>query len=189
MKNHCFRLFVLVVGLTLAESALACSCGGPSWKDIVGILPEQKQDHKYPADHPETRLAERLLADRHNLKKRLSSNGSVFFGKVRSIIFLDEGNEKQKSEPAISVTFDVVEVWYGPPRKTIIVNTIYNSFSCRGYYFKENQYYFVSARSVTSDDELLLAEVEGVSLCGGTSSLEYDDYEGSKLIEGVRFND
>jgi hypothetical protein len=78
------------------------------------------------------------------------------------------------------VTFEVNEVWKGPVRTTVTLTTIYNKFSCDGYFFEEGQLYLVAAQSVTRDDKKSgAAELEGVFLCGGTSVLS-DAHENLK---------
>jgi len=80
----------------------------------------------------------------------LSSNAAVFAGKVTAIEYLEADTES--SEPPILVTFEVNEVWKGPIRKTVTLRTIYNKYSCNGYFFKEGQLYLVAATAVTRDD-------------------------------------
>jgi len=100
----------------------------------------------------------------------LSNNAAVFAGKVMEVEYLESGADS--SEPPIRVTFDVKEVWKGPVRSTIILTTIYNRFSCKGYFFNEGQHYLVAAKSLTRDDAKSgIAELEGIYLCGGTSVL------------------
>jgi hypothetical protein len=100
----------------------------------------------------------------------LSNNAAVFAGKVMAVEYLTSG--ANSSEPPIRVTFDVKEVWKGPVRSTIILTTIYNRFSCEGYFFNEGQHYLVAAKSLTRDDgKSGIAELEGIFLCGGTSVL------------------
>jgi len=80
--------------------------------------------------------------------------------------------DTESSEPPIRVMFEVNEVWKGPIRTTVTLTTIYNKFSCDGYFFKDGQLYLVAAQTVTRDDkESDTAELEGLSLCGGTSLL------------------
>jgi hypothetical protein len=100
----------------------------------------------------------------------LSNNAAVFAGKVTAIVHLESG--ANVSEPPIRVTFDVHEVWKGPVRNTVILTTIYNKFSCEGYFFMEGQHYLVAAKTLTRDDGRSdIAELEGIFLCGGTSVL------------------
>ena len=53
-----------------------------------------------------------------------------------------------------------------------VLRTIYNKWSCNGYYFKEGREYLVAAARVT-DDAVREAsyDIGAVSLCGGTREL------------------
>ena len=100
----------------------------------------------------------------------LPSNAAVYTGRVVSIEYLEP--DTKSSEPPIRVTFDVSEVWKGPLRNTMILDTIYNKYSCSGYFFKTGQRYLVAATTITRDKgKSDVADVEGVFLCGGTSTL------------------
>ena len=96
----------------------------------------------------------------------------MFTGKATAVEYLepDDGG----SEPPIRVTFEVLEVWKGPVRPVVIVSTVYNKFTCNGYFFKAGEVYVVAAGTLSRDaPQLDLAEVRDVSLCGGTSLLVY----------------
>ncbi len=115
----------------------------------------------------------------------VSSNAAVFAGKVMAIEYLEPDTDS--SEPQIRVTFEVNEVWKGPIRNTVTLSTIYNKYSCNGYFFKEGQLYLVAATTITRDDRKSdIAELEGIFLCGGTSVLS-DANENLKAFgEGQR---
>ena len=49
------------------------------------------------------------------------------------------------------MTFEVYQAWKGPVRRTAVLRTIYNKWSCNGYYFKEGREYLVAAARVTDD--------------------------------------
>ena len=115
----------------------------------------------------------------------LSNNAAVFTGEVTAIEYLEPDTES--SEPPIRVAFEVNEVWKGPVRTTVTLTTIYNKFSCDGYFFKDGQLYLVAAQTVTRDDkESDTAELEGVSLCGGTSVLSDADDNLKEFGKGQR---
>ena len=115
----------------------------------------------------------------------LSNNAAVFAGKATAIEYLEPDTEA--SEPPIRVTFEVNEVWKGPVRKSVILSTIYNKFSCNGYYFKEGQLYLVAAKTVIRDDPKSgIAELEGIFLCGGTLALAHANDNLKELGKGQR---
>ena len=115
----------------------------------------------------------------------LSSNVAVFAGKVMTIEYLEPDTDS--SEPPIRVTFEVNEVWKGPVRNTVSLSTIYNKYSCNGYFFKERRLYLVAAKTVTRDDEKSdIVELEGISLCGGTSALSDAEENLEEFGEGQR---
>ena len=43
------------------------------------------------------------------------------------------------------MTFEVYRWWKGPPKKSVVLHTIYNKWSCEGYFFKEGEEYLVFA--------------------------------------------
>lgn len=115
----------------------------------------------------------------------LLGNAAVFSGKALEVMYLEP--DGKYLEPPIRVTFEVSEVWEGPVRNTISVSTIYNKFSCEGYYFKQGQHYLVAAKSITLDNsKASIAEVEGLPLCGGTSTLENASENIKAFGEGQR---
>jgi hypothetical protein len=115
----------------------------------------------------------------------LSSNAAVFSGKVTAIEYLEPDSDS--AEPPIRVTFEVSEVWKGPVRHTVTLETVYNKYSCNGYFFKEGQLYLVAAQTVTRDDtESDTVELEGISLCGGTSALSDAEKNLEEFGEGQR---
>ena len=100
----------------------------------------------------------------------LSNNAAVFSGRATTVDYFEPNREG--AEPPIRVWFEVQQVWKGPVRKTAVVDTVYNGFTCRGYQFKEGQSYLVAATKVTRDaEESDTVELTGIGLCGGTSLL------------------
>jgi hypothetical protein len=99
----------------------------------------------------------------------------VFRGTVSQIDVLDAS----RGEPPIVVHFDVIESWKGIAGSAFTLHTIYNKYTCDGYYFKEEQEYLVFARKNRESDECLFApealppESFGVSLCGGTREAKH----------------
>jgi len=100
----------------------------------------------------------------------LATNAAVFAGKVMAIEYLEPDTDS--SEPPIRVTFEVSEVWKGPVRSTATLGTVYNKFSCTGYFFREGHHYLVAAHTISGDERASdIAKLEGISLCGGTRLL------------------
>jgi hypothetical protein len=113
----------------------------------------------------------------------LSNNAAVFAGKAIKVVYLQP--DMNSSEPPIRVTFDVTEIWKGPIRNIVIVTTIYNKFSCEGYFFEEGRQYLVAAKTLAHDDaNSNTAELEGIALCGGTSDLSDADSVLKELGKG-----
>jgi len=75
----------------------------------------------------------------------------VFYGIVEKIDYI--GVNKSKSEPDIDVYFDIRGNWKGKYGDKPL-RTIYNKYSCEGYFFKENNGYI-----------LFIKEGEPLSLC------------------------
>jgi hypothetical protein len=109
----------------------------------------------------------------------------VFAGRVTRVEYLEP--DRDRSEPPIRVTFEVDEVWKGPVRHIAVLRTIYNKWSCDGYYFKAGQEYLVAVQTVNLDDPTAdRAELEGVSLCGGTQLLSRAQEDIAQLGPGKR---
>ncbi len=66
----------------------------------------------------------------------------AFRGTVTSIEYLDAKTSKSR-EPRIVVTFSVSHVWNGNVKKTFVLYTTENRWSCTGYYFLKDKEYFV----------------------------------------------
>lgn len=73
----------------------------------------------------------------------LSGSDAVFSGKAVKVRYLDDA--KKVAEPRITVTFDVYQAWKGPAQKEITLNTVYNTWTCKGFSFQENGEYLVFA--------------------------------------------
>src|SRR5688500_4809780 len=67
----------------------------------------------------------------------LADADAAFSGKVSKIEFLDSHGENTRKEPRIVVYFEVYRVWKGTVKKKIRLNTVYNYYSCAGYWFYE----------------------------------------------------
>ena len=72
----------------------------------------------------------------------------------------------------------VENLWKGKNKTQIIMHTVYNKFSCNGYYFKAGNKYLVYATYNKRADNFLgklFAPKQpslGVYLCGGTKAIE-----------------
>jgi hypothetical protein len=92
------------------------------------------------------------------------------------------------AEPRIIVTFQVYRVWKGRPRRTIILHTVFNKWTCNGYWFKEGEEYLVFARANDPDQAKMFARTKntlGVWSCNGTSTLAAAEEDLNELGDGV----
>jgi len=103
-------------------------------------------------------------------RKALPTAAAMFTGKATIVEFLE--TDTKRNEPAILVTFEVLEVWKGPVQETLRLRTIYNRWTCGGYYFKEGETYLVTAHQVNSSAGQDDIELGGVNPCGGTRELD-----------------
>jgi hypothetical protein len=90
------------------------------------------------------------------VEDKLKNAESVFIGKSRGVIVLDEKNEL--GEDRIIVKLDVMQAFKNAD-SLITLDTFNNSSSCEGYWFKEGQEYLVYAYKI--DDRL------STLYCGG----------------------
>ncbi|WP_444916854.1 hypothetical protein [Microbulbifer sp. JMSA003] len=106
-----------------------------------------------------------LLAQSHALacschlgsvEDKLKNAESVFIGKSREVIVLDEKNELD--EDRIIVKLDVLQTFKNAD-SLITLDTLNNSSSCEGYWFKEGQEYLIYAYKI--EDKL------STLYCGG----------------------
>jgi hypothetical protein len=106
-----------------------------------------------------------------------ASADTVFSGKVENVQYLDDP-EGGRLEPRIIVTFSVNDLWKGGEQSQIIMHTVYNKFSCNGYFFKSGKEYLVYATYNKRAENFLgklFAPKEprlGVKLCSGTKPIE-----------------
>ena len=103
----------------------------------------------------------------------MKKSDAVFSGRVIKIEYLDD--PKQRSpEPRFVVTFKIGRSWKGVDSREFTLHTIDNSWTCSGYYFRQDQEYLVFAHQNRSEDaerfgpHKLPEKSFGVSLCGGT---------------------
>ncbi len=111
----------------------------------------------------------------------------AFSGKVIRIKYLDR-REQMVPEPRIIVTFQVYRVWKGRPKRTMILHTVLNKWTCNGYWFKEGEEYLVFAHE--SDPEVARrfaksGKTLGVGSCGGTSILAAAEKDVKELGDGL----
>jgi hypothetical protein len=76
------------------------------------------------------------------VERALAQSSAVFAGEV---VDLEKGGTMYGEVPSTTVSFRVSEVWKGPERETLQVNTPSQGPAC-GYPFKEGQEYLVYAR-------------------------------------------
>lgn len=76
-------------------------------------------------------------------KNAIRKDSAAFRGTVTNIEYLDV--KTGLNEPRIVVTFSVSRVWNGNVKKTFLLHTTENSFSCAGYHFLKDKEYLVVA--------------------------------------------
>jgi hypothetical protein len=112
-------------------------------------------------------------------------SGAVFTAKVSKVDYLEP--DAKGIEPRILVTFEVDRVWKGPERPIALLRTVENKWTCDGYFFKAGSEYLVAAQRVVSEGSTSTpAELEGVSICGGTASLATAHSDVAELGRGKR---
>ena len=119
----------------------------------------------------------------------LKYSHAVFSGKVIKIEYLDDSKQRNP-EPRFIVTFKVSRAWKGVNSQEFVLHTIDNSWTCRGYYFRQDKEYLVFAYQNGAEDAQRFAphklpeESFGVSLCGGTKLLKEATNDLEVLGEG-----
>jgi hypothetical protein len=120
-------------------------------------------------------------------KEALAGAAAAFSGKVVQIERLDA--DEPRGEPRIIVTFEVYRWWKGQLKKSVVLHTIYNKWSCEGYFFKEGGEYVVFAyrnREHMAEKFPFAKDTLGVTLCGGTKVLANANDELRELGAGRR---
>ena len=120
-------------------------------------------------------------------KKALEGASSAFSGKVTKVEYLDP--DGLRVEPRIIVTFEVYRWWKGPLKKTAVLHTIYNKWTCEGYFFKEGEEYLVFAyknREHVAKKFPSAKDTLGVNICGATGPLKHAKEELRELGPGRR---
>ena len=106
-------------------------------------------------------------------KAALVNANVAFSGKVIRIKYLDN-SEQLNPEPRIIVTFRVYRVWKGKPKRKIVLHTVFNKWTCNGYWFKEGDEYLVFAHANSSEAARMFPKAKntlGLGTCGGTFPL------------------
>ncbi|MGH9970194.1 MAG: hypothetical protein ACREBG_20695 [Pyrinomonadaceae bacterium] len=106
-------------------------------------------------------------------KAALKESQVAFRGTVAKVDYLDPDTDQ--SEPRIVVTFLVSRVWKGPVRKKIVLHTIYNKYSCEGFYFQKGREYLVFAYANTESMAKRFLHVKnslGTDICYGTKLID-----------------
>ena len=75
-------------------------------------------------------------------KEAMAKADAVFFGRVTATTALNRPDGSLSSADPVTVEFDVIGVWKGPPRETLTVETERSGISC-GFEFKEGRRYIV----------------------------------------------
>ena len=105
-------------------------------------------------------------------KKALERAAATFSGKVTKVEYLDA--DGPRVEPRIIVTFKVYHSWKGPLKKSVVLHTIYNKWTCEGYFFKEGQEYLVVAyknHEQMAEKFAPAKDTLGANFCGATMLL------------------
>ena len=105
-------------------------------------------------------------------KKALEGAVAAFSGKVKKVEYLDA--DQDRVEPRIIVTFEVYRSWKGPLNQSVILHTIYNKWTCEGYFFKEGKEYLIFAyrnREHVAQKFPSGKDTLGVNICGATKPL------------------
>jgi hypothetical protein len=106
-------------------------------------------------------------------KAAVKASVAAFRGIVSKVVYLDP--DTAQSEPRIIVTFSVSRVWKGSVRNEVVLHTIYNKYSCAGFYFQKGKEYLVFAYSNGEDmaKKFPLAKKSlGTNICNGTNLIE-----------------
>lgn len=77
------------------------------------------------------------------IEEMFSNSDHVFMGKTASVE--EVGINEFRDEPNIEVHFDIQKTWKGNWGNKPL-RTIYNKYSCYGYYFKANEIYIMFIR-------------------------------------------
>ena len=120
-------------------------------------------------------------------KKALKGAATAFSGKATKVEYLDA--DEPQVEPRIIVTFEVYRWWKGSPKKSVVIHTVYNKWTCEGYYFKEGEEYLVFAyknRGHMAEKFAPAKDTLGVNYCGATGPLAYAKEELRELGQGRR---
>ena len=106
-------------------------------------------------------------------KAAVKASFVAFRGIVTKVEYLDP--DTAQSEPRIIVTFSVSRVWKGLVRSEVVLHTIYNKYSCAGFYFQKGKEYLVFAYPNEEDmaKKFPLAKKSlGTNICNGTNLIE-----------------
>ena len=119
--------------------------------------------------------------------KALEGAAAAFSGKVTKVEYLDA--DEEFVEPRIVVTFEIYRSWKGPLNKSAILHTVYNKWTCNGYYFKEGGAYLVFAYKNSEHMAEKFAPANhtlGANPCGATRPLARAEEELRELGPGRR---
>ena len=120
-------------------------------------------------------------------RKALEGAAAAFSGKVTRVEYLDA--DRRGVEPRIKVTFKVYRSWKGPLKKSVVLHTVYNKWTCEGYHFEEGREYLVFAyrnRGRMAEKFPSAKGTLGVNVCGATGPLADAEEELRELGPGRR---
>jgi len=106
-------------------------------------------------------------------KAAVKASHLAFRGTVTNVDYLD--TDTAQSEPRIIVTFSVSRVWKGSVGREIVLHTIYNKYSCTGFYFQKGKEYLVFAyrnEERMAKNFPLAKNTLGTNICNGTNLIE-----------------
>jgi hypothetical protein len=103
-----------------------------------------------------------------DLMVTMAASDAVFIGRAEKIAHLEP--DAKYREPRIRVHFAVEKALKGP-RGTVIIDTVHNKASCRGYWFAEGGDYLVVARVRREGRWPFARQTLDTSFCWGTMTL------------------
>lgn len=120
-------------------------------------------------------------------KKAIRKDSVAFRGTVTNIEYLEV--KTGSIEPRIAVTFSVSRFWSGDVKKTFVLYTTENSWSCAGYYFLKDKEYLVVAYPNDKETVNKFGGVQntfGTNPCGATLPIDLAKEALAELGDGKK---
>ena len=106
-------------------------------------------------------------------RQAITPSSAAFRGTVTDIEYLDV--KPGTAEPRTRVTFKVARVWNGTVKKSFVLHTTENSWTCAGYHFIKGKEYLVVAYPNDEETAKRFPGVKnsfGTNPCGATLPIE-----------------